>query len=162
MGPLWSETCWSTFKYFIILIVSAYYILRIGWITKCLTLTPFAWAVTGSLNPIPGKPENYLSGSMLGDREKERDCRQSGKQLRGNHSRRNRTDAQTVSCYVYMPVFVLQWRCGPSLATASSFFRFLDHTQRRTTVGRTPLDEWSARRRNLYLTTHNTHKDSHP
>ena len=32
-----------------------------------------------------------------------------------------------------------------------------DHTQRRTTVGRTPLDEWSARRRDLYLTTHDTH-----
>jgi len=32
--------------------------------------------------------------------------------------------------------------------------KFLDHTQRRTTVGRTPLDEWSARRRDLYLTTH--------
>jgi len=27
---------------------------------------------------------------------------------------------------------------------ASSFLRFLDHTQRRTTVGGTPLDEWSA------------------
>jgi len=40
---------------------------------------------------------------------------------------------------------------------ASSFLRFLDHTQRRTTVGRTPLDEWSARRRDLYLTTHNIH-----
>ena len=40
---------------------------------------------------------------------------------------------------------------------ASSFFRFLDHTERRTTIGRTPLDEWSARRRDLYLTTHNTH-----
>ena len=34
---------------------------------------------------------------------------------------------------------------------------FLDHTQRRTTVGRTPLDERSTRRRELYLTTHNTH-----
>jgi hypothetical protein len=34
---------------------------------------------------------------------------------------------------------------------------FLDHTQRRTTVGRTPLHGWSARRRYLYLTTHNTH-----
>ena len=32
---------------------------------------------------------------------------------------------------------------------------FLDHTQRRTTVDRTPLDEWSARRRDPYLTTHN-------
>ena len=40
---------------------------------------------------------------------------------------------------------------------ASSFTRFLDHTQRRTTVGRTPLDEWSARRRDHYLTTHNSH-----
>ena len=37
------------------------------------------------------------------------------------------------------------------------FTRFLDHTQRRTTVGRTPLNEWSVRRRDLYLTTHNNH-----
>ena len=37
------------------------------------------------------------------------------------------------------------------------FLMFLDHTQRRTTVGRTPLDEWPARRRDLYLTTHDTH-----
>ena len=37
------------------------------------------------------------------------------------------------------------------------FLMFLDHTQRRTTVGRTPLDGWSARRRDLYLTTHDTH-----
>ena len=37
------------------------------------------------------------------------------------------------------------------------FLKFLDHTQRRTTVGKTPLDEWSARRRDLYLTTHDTH-----
>ena len=36
------------------------------------------------------------------------------------------------------------------------FLMFLDHT-RRTMVGRTPLDEWSARRRDLYLTTHDTH-----
>jgi len=35
MDPLWSETCWSTFKYFIIWIVSAYYILCISWIIKC-------------------------------------------------------------------------------------------------------------------------------
>ena len=49
------------------------------------------------------------------------------------------------------------WRYGPTRAMASSFLRLLDHTQRRITVGRTPLDEWSARRRDLYLTTHNTH-----
>jgi len=56
----------------------------------------------------------------------------------------------------YSRIFFL-WRCGPTRAMASSFTRFLDHTQRRTTVGRTPLDEWSARRRDLYLTTHNNH-----
>jgi hypothetical protein len=42
-------------------------------------------------------------------------------------------------------------------ALVSSFSRSFDHTQRRTTVGRTPLDEWSIRRRDLYLTSHNTH-----
>jgi hypothetical protein len=46
---------------------------------------------------------------------------------------------------------------SPHWSRASSFKRFLDHTQRRTTVGRTTLDEWLDRRRNLYLTTHNTH-----
>jgi len=45
---------------------------------------------------------------------------------------------------------------------ASSFARFLDHIKRRVTVGRTPLDEWSARRRDLYLTKHNTHNRQTP
>ena len=50
------------------------------------------------------------------------------------------------------------WCCSPTRAMTSSFWmRFLDHMQRRTTVGRTPMDEWSALRRDLYLTTHNTH-----
>jgi hypothetical protein len=31
-------------------------------------------------------------------------------------------------------------------------------TLRHTTLGRTPLEEWSAGRRDLYLTTHNTQK----
>jgi hypothetical protein len=31
-------------------------------------------------------------------------------------------------------------------------------SDRHTTLGKTPLDEWPARRRDLYLTTHNTHK----
>ena len=46
---------------------------------------------------------------------------------------------------------------APQWSMASSFMRFIDHTQRRSTVGRTPLDEWSARRRDVYLTTYNTH-----
>jgi hypothetical protein len=47
--------------------------------------------------------------------------------------------------------------CSPHWARASSFIRVLDHTKRRTTVGRTHLEEWWARHRDLYLTTHNTH-----
>ena len=65
------------------------------------------------------------------------------------------TDYSLVIHYFFL------WRCDPTGAMASSFLRFLDHTQRRITVGRTPLDEWSARRRDLYLTTHNTH-NKHP
>jgi hypothetical protein len=49
------------------------------------------------------------------------------------------------------------WRCDPTRATTSTVLMFLDHTQRRATVGRTPLDEWSAGRRDLYLTTHKAH-----
>jgi hypothetical protein len=44
-------------------------------------------------------------------------------------------------------------------------YRGFTITLRHTTLGRTPLDEWSARHRDLYLTTHNTHNrqtDRHP
>ena len=58
-----------------------------------------------------------------------------------------------VCLFVCLSVF---WRDSPQWARASSFTRFLDHTQRRTTLGRTPLDEWLARHTDLYLTTHNT------
>jgi len=57
---------------------------------------------------------------------------------------------------IYKGSFFL-WRCDPTRVMAPSFTRFLDHTQRRITVGRTPPDEWSARRRDLYLKTHDTH-----
>ena len=53
-------------------------------------------------------------------------------------------------------IFFFMWCCDQTRVMASSFLRFLDHTQRRTTVGRIPLDEWSARRRDFCLTTHNT------
>ena len=45
---------------------------------------------------------------------------------------------------------------SPQWSMASSFTRFLDHKQRRATVGRTSLDERPARRTDLHLTTHNT------
>ena len=54
-----------------------------------------------------------------------------------------------------------------SLHVQSLFLHLI--TLRHTTLGRTPLDEGSARRRDLYLTTHNTHdrhscpqRDSNP
>jgi hypothetical protein len=37
--------------------------------------------------------------------------------------------------------FHFLWRCSPTQAMASSFAKFLDHTQRRIIVGRTPLNE---------------------
>jgi hypothetical protein len=37
----------------------------------------------------------------------------------------------------YTSLFFFLWRCDPTRVMASSFLRFLDHTQRRTTVGRT-------------------------
>ena len=63
----------------------------------------------------------------------------------------------TAGSYVHFSSAFFLWRCDPTRVMASSFLRFLHRTQRRITVGRTPLDEWSARRRDLYLTTYNTH-----
>jgi hypothetical protein len=51
----------------------------------------------------------------------------------------------------------LPWH-NPLSGPRSSHFRGFLITLRHTTLGRTPLDEWSARLRDLYLTTHNTHK----
>jgi len=59
-------------------------------------------------------------------------------------------------------VCLFVWRDIPQWAMASSFTRFLDHTQRRTTLCRNPLDEWSPRRRDLYLTTNNTQNRQTP
>jgi hypothetical protein len=72
---------------------------------------------------------------------------------------RNWSLDNTVCKYIYFFLLLL-WRDSPQWARASSFTRFLDHTQRRTTVSRTPLNEWSARRKDLYLTTHNTQQQT--
>jgi hypothetical protein len=54
--------------------------------------------------------------------------------------------------------FFFLWLHSPICAWASSFRGFMVTHLRHTTVGRTPLDEGPARRRDLYLTSHNTHK----
>jgi hypothetical protein len=45
----------------------------------------------------------------------------------------------------------------PPSGPRRSHYRGFTITLRHTTVGRTPLDEWATRRRDIYLTTHNTH-----
>ena len=53
---------------------------------------------------------------------------------------------------MYGEGFFSLWRNSPTRARAASCLRFLKRTKWHTTVGRTPLDEWSARRRSRYLT----------
>jgi hypothetical protein len=43
--------------------------------------------------------------------------------------------------FLYHWHFFFFFLCDPTRIMASSFLRFLDHTQRHTTVGRTPVDE---------------------
>jgi hypothetical protein len=74
-----------------------------------------------------------------------------------NTTGRSHLKAEDANLSVPVVLFFWLWRCDPTRVMTFSFLRFLDHTQRRTTVGRSPLDEWSARRRDLYLTTHDTH-----
>jgi len=71
-------------------------------------------------------------------------------------SRKLRRGSGSLVFPALQPTVVVFSQPGSGLL-ASSFSRFLDHTQRRATVGRTSLDEWPIRRRDLYLTTHNTH-----
>jgi hypothetical protein len=53
-------------------------------------------------------------------------------------------------------LFLFLWCNSPMRTGTTSFLRFLDHTKWHTTVGRTPLDEGSARRLDLYW-QHNIH-----
>jgi hypothetical protein len=64
----------------------------------------------------------------------------------------------TWTLYTLVSLFLAR---QPQWTRASSFVRFLDYTQRRTTTGRDPIDECSVCPSDLYLTTHNIHK-RHP
>jgi hypothetical protein len=58
---------------------------------------------------------------------------------------------------VFISFFVLpSSTCSQQVSRVFAFS--LDHTQTHTTVGRTPRDEGSARRRDLYLTTQTLYK----
>ena len=54
------------------------------------------------------------------------------------------------------------WRSKLMRVRAASFLTFLDYINWHTIIDRTPLDEGSARRRDLYLTIHRTHKRQPP
>ena len=59
----------------------------------------------------------------------------------------------------HIDLFVFAQKPPPSLVGQGLLFHRVSgcHTKRRTTVGSTPLDEWSSRRTDLYLTTHKPH-----
>jgi hypothetical protein len=61
------------------------------------------------------------------------------------------------NCWWPIYVYIWLWRNGPS-GPRPSHNRGLTITLRHTTLGRITLDEWSARRRDLYLTKYNTNK----
>ena len=61
---------------------------------------------------------------------------------------------QNINC---ISIFFLFWRNSPQCAKACLFLSFLYHTQLHTTLGRTPMYEWSAHRRDMCLTTLNIH-----
>jgi hypothetical protein len=58
---------------------------------------------------------------------------------------------QKILCFMFIYLFIVFLARQPPVGQG------LIHAQRRTTVGRTTLDELAARRRDLYLTTHNNH-----
>ena len=63
-------------------------------------------------------------------------------------------------CVLVINNFFLPWpiRSPPSSGPGPLEYRSFTITFRHTTLGRTPLHEWSARRRDLYQATHNIHK----
>jgi hypothetical protein len=75
-------------------------------------------------------------------------------------------DFRTIHIQTVTNTHIVSYKCiyfFPSGITAPSgpgppHYRGFTITLRHTTLGRTPLDEWPARRIGLYMTTHNTHK----
>jgi len=69
----------------------------------------------------------------------------------------NLTAVWVAQCTSNVEIYFFLWRYTTRQVMSSSLFRFLDHTQRCAEVGKAPVDDRSTSRRNLYLTTHNTH-----
>jgi hypothetical protein len=68
-------------------------------------------------------------------------------------------------CISFFPSFLV-WPLLPSFKCRGLLLHFITfndtHTHTHIALIRIPLDEWSARRRDLWLTTHNIHRNIHP
>jgi hypothetical protein len=78
----------------------------------------------------------------------------------GNGSNKS-SEASVLICQTERLFFYLLRRYGPSWPLAFSFLKFIHHTQRHTTLGRNPLEERSARHRDLYITKHSQQTNIH-
>ena len=74
----------------------------------------------------------------------------------------NPINSLTLSPKRYSSLIIFCFTCGATTLLGSKpphCWGFeITHTNRHTAIGRTPLDEGSTRRRQIYLTTHNIHK----
>ena len=78
--------------------------------------------------------------------------------------------SSSASVFLYRCCFLIRWSISFFVVSPSTpphpsrpglpHHRVFSITQQNTTVVKTSLDEWSARRKDLYLTKHNTHQ--HP
>jgi len=68
----------------------------------------------------------------------------------------NKTPSMEMGFFLRIRLYnlVFLWRCG---STRAMSFSVVVDSKSHTTTHHTPLGEWSARRRDLCLTTHNTH-----
>ena len=71
--------------------------------------------------------------------------------------RRTRTDCDLLTFFLSFFLSLLLWPLLPTHCRCRGLLLHLITLNDTYTVGRTPLDEGSARRRDLYLATHNTH-----
>jgi len=63
---------------------------------------------------------------------------------------------RSLKLIIYTYVYIFHIVTAPSWPWPPHYRSFTT-TLRHTTIDRTPLHEWSVRRRDFYLTTHNTH-----
>jgi len=67
-----------------------------------------------------------------------------------------RNTSNSASLFITCFDLISSYRDGVIIFLWPSHYRCFTITIRHVTIGRIPLDEWSARRINLYLTIHNT------